>query len=172
MSRKVFVGGLPWTTGDAELHEFFAECGEIIEAKVVLDRETGRSRGFGFVTFESPEMAARAVELSGASLGHRTIKVDLAEERPARPGGFSGPPRGERGGERSGGDRGGERSGGGDRGGDRGERRPARPYPAQDPKPAFDPSDIPVERDEKNDGRRGRGSRERGDRKDRRRDDW
>ena len=89
MSRKIFVGGLPWATDDARLREFFADCGEVVDAKVILDRETNRSRGFGFVTFDSPESAQKALALDGRALDGRNIKLDLAEERPrdSRPGG-------------------------------------------------------------------------------------
>jgi cold-inducible RNA-binding protein len=114
MSRKVFVGGLPWATDDASLRDFFAECGEVVEAKVILDRETGRSRGFGFVTFDSADSAQSALSLDGQSLDGRNIKVDLAEERPRTGGGGGGG-----GGFRGQQDRGGFGGGGGrdDRGG-------------------------------------------------------
>ncbi len=51
MSKKLFVGSLSWNTSDGELNDAFARFGEVTEAKVITDRETGRSRGFGFVTF-------------------------------------------------------------------------------------------------------------------------
>jgi len=80
MSSKVFVGGLPWSINNDTLRDTFAGFGEVTEAKVILDRATGRSRGFGFVTFASPEEAQKALELDGQQLQGRTIRVDLARE--------------------------------------------------------------------------------------------
>jgi cold-inducible RNA-binding protein len=80
MSSKVFVGGLPWSINNDALKETFAGFGEVTEAKVILDRATGRSRGFGFVTFAMPEEAQKALELDGQQLQGRTIRVDLARE--------------------------------------------------------------------------------------------
>ena len=88
MSSKVFVGGLPWSINNDGLREAFASFGEITEAKVILDRATGRSRGFGFVTFANPEEAQKALTLNGQQLQGREIRVDLAretrEDRPPR----------------------------------------------------------------------------------------
>jgi RNA recognition motif-containing protein len=83
MGTRVFVGGLSWSTTDLELRQAFAVCGTVLDAKVVTDRETGRSRGFGFVTFENAQSAARAIEeLGGTTLDRRTIRVDDADVRP------------------------------------------------------------------------------------------
>jgi RNA recognition motif-containing protein len=83
MSNKLFVGSLSWNTSSEELRQAFASCGEVVEAKVVTDRDTGRSRGFGFVTFQDAESAERAVrELDGSMLDGRNIKVDRANDRP------------------------------------------------------------------------------------------
>ena len=83
MSKKLFVGGLSWNTTNSELQQAFEACGAIAEAKVVTDRETGRSRGFGFVTFEDEQCASRAIEeLNGSTLDGRTIRVDKANDRP------------------------------------------------------------------------------------------
>ncbi len=113
MSSKVFVGGLAWATTDETLRTHFESAGEVTEAKVILDRETGRSRGFGFVTFAADETAAGALEsLNGSTLDDRTIRVDHATER--RGGGGGGGGRGGGGGGRGGGGYGG---GGGGRGG-------------------------------------------------------
>ncbi len=91
MSNKLFVGSLSWNTTSEELTEAFAAIGEVVEAKVLTDRETGRSRGFGFVTFKDENDAARAIEqLDGTTLDGRTIKVDKANERPRRDGGGGG----------------------------------------------------------------------------------
>ncbi len=87
VSRKLFVGGLSWGTTDDGLHSAFSQFGEIVEAKVITDRETGRSRGFGFVAFANNEGATRAVsEMDGSELDGRTIKVNEAEDKPARSG--------------------------------------------------------------------------------------
>lgn len=84
MSSKLFVGGLSWNTTSAALEEAFAACGDVIEAKIVTDRESGRSRGFGFVTFQDDQGAARAIEeLDGSALDGRTIRVDRANDRPS-----------------------------------------------------------------------------------------
>jgi RNA recognition motif-containing protein len=82
MSMKLFVGSLSWNTTTEELRDAFAACGELIEAKVIMNRDTGRSRGFGFVTYESEQGAARAIEtLDGSTLDGRSIRVDRANER-------------------------------------------------------------------------------------------
>jgi cold-inducible RNA-binding protein len=114
MSKKLFVGGLSWGTTDDGLHQAFERFGEIVEAKVITDRETGRSRGFGFVTFAGDEGAISAVsEMNGAQLDGRTIRVNEAENQVQRRGGGGG---GGGGGGR-GGPRGGGHRGGGHRGG-------------------------------------------------------
>jgi len=95
MPKKLFVGSLGWNTKDEVLREAFARFGEVTEAKVITDRETGRSRGFGFVTFANPEDADAAVaEMNGAELEGRTIKVDVAQDKPK-----GGPRGGGRGGD-------------------------------------------------------------------------
>lgn len=82
MSNKVFVGGLSWGTDDSSLHSAFAPFGTVSEAKVITDRDTGRSRGFGFVTFESSDAASAAIDsLDGSELDGRSIKVNLAQPR-------------------------------------------------------------------------------------------
>ncbi len=111
MSKKLFVGGLSWGTTDEGLHAAFSQFGEIVEAKVITDRETGRSRGFGFVTFTDEEAGAKAIsEMDGSDMDGRTIKVNEAQDKPVRSGGG----RGGRGG--YGGGRGGGGGGGGGRG--------------------------------------------------------
>jgi RNA recognition motif-containing protein len=108
MSKKLFVGGLSWGTTEEGLQQAFAQFGELVEVKVVVDRDTGRSRGFGFVTFANPDDADRALEeMNGTSLDGRNIRVDHAEDR-GRGGGGGG--RGGRGG--GGGGRGGRGGGG------------------------------------------------------------
>jgi len=101
MAKKLFVGGLSWDTTDDGLRQAFQVHGEITEAKVITDRETGRSRGFGFVTFAQDENAKSAIsKLDGSSLDGKTIKVNEAQEKSPRGGGRSG---GGFGGDRGGG---------------------------------------------------------------------
>ncbi|MEA3357473.1 MAG: RNA-binding protein [Patescibacteria group bacterium] len=81
MGNKLFVGNLSWDTTDASLAEFFAQAGEVLEAKIIMDRMTGKSRGFGFVTMADAESAEKAkAELNGKELDGREIKVDSARE--------------------------------------------------------------------------------------------
>ncbi len=96
MSNKLFVGSLSWNTDDHGLEAAFARFGEITDAKVITNRETGRSRGFGFVTFADPRAAQQAVqEMNGQELDGRSLNVDIAQERG---GGGGGGGRGGRGG--------------------------------------------------------------------------
>ena len=82
MSKKVFVGNLSWDTNDDSLNAAFSPFGEITEATVISDRHSGRSRGFGFVTFVDDEAADKAIaELNGTELDGREIKVDVAQAR-------------------------------------------------------------------------------------------
>ena len=82
MSKKLFVGSLSWNTDDRALREAFEPHGEITEATVIADRDTGRSRGFGFVTFSDDDSADKAVAaLNQTELDGRTIKVDVAQAR-------------------------------------------------------------------------------------------
>jgi cold-inducible RNA-binding protein len=91
MAKKLFVGGLSWDTTDDGLRQAFASYGEITEAKVISDRDTGRSRGFGFVTFTQDEDAKTAIsKMDGTSLDGKTIKVNEAQEKSPRGGGRSG----------------------------------------------------------------------------------
>jgi RNA recognition motif-containing protein len=82
MSNKLFVGGLSWDTNDASLSQAFSRYGNVTDAKVVLDRETGRSRGFGFVTLSDAGQAQIAQrEMDGATLDGRQIRVNEAQDR-------------------------------------------------------------------------------------------
>jgi cold-inducible RNA-binding protein len=97
MSNKLFVGGLSWDTDDHSLRNAFEEHGEIQEAKVIADRETGRSRGFGFVTYTNSADANKALEaMNGAVLDGRTLRVDTAQDK-RRGGGDDGGGGGRRG---------------------------------------------------------------------------
>jgi cold-inducible RNA-binding protein len=91
MAKKLFVGGLSWDTTDDGLRQAFASYGEISEAKVITDRDTGRSRGFGFVTFAQDEEAKTAMaKMDGTSLDGKNIKVNEAQEKSPRGGGRPG----------------------------------------------------------------------------------
>ncbi|MCD4748249.1 MAG: RNA-binding protein [Thermoanaerobaculales bacterium] len=82
MAKKLFVGNLSWNVDDNGLRDAFVPFGEVTEAKVITDRNTGRSRGFGFVTFEGDEDAEKAIEaLNDTDLDGRTIKVNVALEK-------------------------------------------------------------------------------------------
>ncbi|CAI9117573.1 OLC1v1018978C1 [Oldenlandia corymbosa var. corymbosa] len=86
MSSKLFVGGLSWGTDDGALKDAFSGFGEVVEARVITDRDTGRSRGFGFVSFSSSEMANSAMSaMDGQALDGRNIRVSIAQERSSAP---------------------------------------------------------------------------------------
>jgi hypothetical protein len=124
MSKKLFVGGLSWNTDDEMLREAFAAHGNVTEAKVITDRDTGRSRGFGFVTFSEGSDADEAIAaMDGKALDGRNIRVNEAQDRPrgggGGRGGFGGGG-GGRGGYGGGGGRGGGGGGYGGGGGGRG----------------------------------------------------
>ncbi|OVA18056.1 RNA recognition motif domain [Macleaya cordata] len=84
-SNRVYVGNLSWGVDDLALETLFSEQGKVMEAKVVYDRESGRSRGFGFVTYSSADEVNGAIEsLNGVDLNGRAIRVTVAEARPRR----------------------------------------------------------------------------------------
>ncbi|KAJ0555265.1 putative RNA recognition motif domain, nucleotide-binding alpha-beta plait domain superfamily [Helianthus annuus] len=91
MSSKLFIGGLSYQTDDHSLKEAFSGFGDVTEARVVTDRETGRSRGFGFVNYSCDDSANEAMKaMDGQELNGRSIRVSLATERAPRPGGNGG----------------------------------------------------------------------------------
>jgi RNA recognition motif-containing protein len=91
MSKKLFVGSLSWGTNDEGLRSAFSAHGEVSEAVVISDRDTGRSRGFGFVTFDDDEAADKAIAaLNGTELDGRTIRVDVAQAKQRNGGGGGG----------------------------------------------------------------------------------
>ncbi len=91
MSSKLFVGGLAWATDDQGLRSAFEQFGEVTDAKVISDRDTGRSRGFGFVTFADAADADRArEEMNGQELDGRSLNVDSAQDRRGGGGGGGG----------------------------------------------------------------------------------
>ena len=129
MGNKLFVGGLSWDTNDAGLRSAFSACGEVTDAKVITDRETGRSRGFGFVTMANDAAAKAAVsQMDGQTVDGRAVKVSEAQERAPRSGGgggggYGGGGGGGGGGGYGGGGRGRDDFGGGGGGGYGGGRR-------------------------------------------------
>jgi RNA recognition motif-containing protein len=107
MKNRLYVGNLSYHTAQEDLRAAFATCGEVVDVKVMTDRETGRSRGFAFVEMANGNDAANAIrQLDGKELDGRSLRVNEAEDRPARGGGGGG----------GGGDRGGGGGGGGGRG--------------------------------------------------------
>ncbi|CAK8567097.1 unnamed protein product [Lathyrus sativus] len=90
-SSKLFIGGLSYGVDDQSLKDAFASYGEVIEARVITDRDTGRSRGFGFVNFTSDESATSALSaMDGQDLNGRNIRVSYANDRPSAPRGGGG----------------------------------------------------------------------------------
>jgi cold-inducible RNA-binding protein len=88
MSTKLYVGNLDFKVTENDLHDAFAACGTVVEANLVMDRATGRPRGFGFVTMSSPEEAQKAIDaLNGKALGGRALTVNLARPREEGGGG-------------------------------------------------------------------------------------
>ncbi|CAF2058435.1 hypothetical protein HID58_071132 [Brassica napus] len=84
-SDRVYVGNLSWGVDDMALESLFSQQGKVVEARVIYDRDTGRSKGFGFVTLGSPQEVTRAINsLNGADLDGRQIRVSEAEARPPR----------------------------------------------------------------------------------------
>jgi cold-inducible RNA-binding protein len=117
---KIFVAGLPYDLDDAELEEIFEKFGTVASAKVAMDRETGKSKGFGFVEMPDEAQAKEAIDgLNDISLGKKPLVVKAAEDKPGggpgRPGGggYRGGDGGNRGGSGGGGYRGGSGGGGG-----------------------------------------------------------
>ena len=91
MGKKIFVGNLSFDTTSADLEALFAQAGTCESAAVITDRDTGRSRGFGFVEMSSQSEASKAVsELNGRDVGGRQINVAEARERESRNGGGGG----------------------------------------------------------------------------------
>jgi cold-inducible RNA-binding protein len=111
-TNKLYVGGIPYRTTEDEMRQAFEEAGTVSSVSIIMDRMTGRSRGFGFVEMADEAMAQAAIDKwDGKDFGGRTLSVSFARpqgDRPPREGGFGG----------GGGGRGGY--GGGNRGGDRG----------------------------------------------------
>jgi len=105
MSNRLYVGNLPFHATEELLSQRFAACGGVVSVSVVIDRETGRSRGFAFIDMESPAAAQKAIaELDGQDMDGRALRVRIAEDR--KQGGRGGGGGGFRGGDGGGGFRG------------------------------------------------------------------
>src|SRR5262245_47722687 len=91
MNNRLYVGNLAFSTTEETIRAAFAQFGEVTEVKLMLDRETGESRGFSFVTMADPQAAAKALaQMSGQMLDGRALRVDEAQERKPREGGGGG----------------------------------------------------------------------------------
>ena len=120
MSTKLYVGNLSYSTTENDLRDLFSQHGPVNEINLLMDRETGRPRGFGFVTMGTPEGAQAAIQaLNGKDTGGRALTVNEARPREERPS-FGGGGGGSRGGSGGGG------GGGGGYRGDRGGERQSR----------------------------------------------
>ena len=86
---KLYVGNLPYNISDDQLRDMFAKYGVPESARVITDRDTGQSKGFGFVEFRDDEMARQALSLNGSDFGGRSLKVNEARPRPEGGGGRS-----------------------------------------------------------------------------------
>lgn len=101
---KIYVGNLSYQASAEDLTSFFQTYGNVIDAKIITDRDSGRSKGFGFVTFETPEAANAAVASDGTEVKGRALKVSIAREQERTGGAGRGDSRGgSRGGSRDGG---------------------------------------------------------------------
>lgn len=92
--KKLYVGNFPYSVDESQLRGIFAQYGEISELAMIMDRDTGRPKGFGFITFATQAAAEKALEQNGKDLGGRPLKVNMATEKPRTGGG----PRGGNGG--------------------------------------------------------------------------
>lgn len=82
--NKIYVGNFPYTADEAQLRGIFSAYGDIEECAVIMDRDTGRPKGFGFITFASQQAAEKALEQDGKDLDGRPLKVSMAQERAPR----------------------------------------------------------------------------------------
>lgn len=110
MAKKLYVGNLPYTVDDESLHNHFAQFGAVDSAKVIMDRETGRSKGFGFVEMTDDSAADAAIQNgNGIEMNGRALNVSEARPQAPREGGGGGPRRGGFNNNRGGGNGGGRR---------------------------------------------------------------
>ena len=84
MGTRIYVGNLPYSADNAQLSQMFSAYGDVVDARVITDRDTGQSKGFAFVEMSTEESARRAIaELNGAMLDNRALRLDEASERPS-----------------------------------------------------------------------------------------
>jgi cold-inducible RNA-binding protein len=114
--NKLYVGNFPYSVDEAQLRDLFSQYGDITDLALIMDRETGRPKGFAFITFATQAAAEKALELNGRDVGGRALKVNVAMERERTGGGGGGRPGGGGGGAGRGG-YGGAGGGGGGGGG-------------------------------------------------------
>lgn len=88
--NKLYVGNLPFSVDESQLRGIFSQYGEISELALIMDRDTGRPKGFGFVTFANQQAAEKALEQNGKDLGGRALRVNIATEKPRTGGGGGG----------------------------------------------------------------------------------
>jgi RNA recognition motif-containing protein len=84
VSKKIYVGNLPWSATDEDVADLFSQHGDVISSRVITDRETGRSRGFGFVEMEEAAANTAIEALNGVEMGGRALRVNEAQERKPR----------------------------------------------------------------------------------------
>lgn len=120
--NKLYVGNFPYSVTETELRSLFSSYGQINELAMIMDRETGRPKGFAFITFATQQSAEKALEMNGRDVGGRPLKVNVAMEREGGRGGGGGRPGG--GGGYGGGGGGGYGGGGGGYGGGGGRGGP------------------------------------------------
>ena len=84
--NKLYVGNFPYSVDEAQLRELFSSFGQIEDIALIKDRETGRSKGFAFITFASQQAAETALSLNGKDIEGRAIKVNMAQEKESRGG--------------------------------------------------------------------------------------
>lgn len=82
--NKLYVGNLPYSVDDAQLRDIFSQYGDIDELALIMDRDTGRSKGFAFVTFATQQAAEKALAENGKDIGGRALRVNIAEEKKPR----------------------------------------------------------------------------------------
>ena len=88
--NKLYVGNLPFSVNEEQVRGIFAQYGEISELSLIMDRDTGRPKGFGFITFATQQAAEKALEQNGKDLGGRPLRVNVATEKPRGEGGNRG----------------------------------------------------------------------------------
>ncbi len=88
--NKLYVGNLSYSVEESQLRDIFSSYGEIEDLALIMDRETGRSKGFAFITFTAQQAAEKALEQNGKDMGGRPLKVNIATEKPSRGGGRGG----------------------------------------------------------------------------------